>query len=101
MQDLLDVILKSFETPDEVLHFEKGKFEIVHIGGMTIGRTIYEPGWKWSVHVGPVAGASLCEVEHLGIVISGRVMMAMVDGTIYELAPGNLFTFRPSLTTAG
>ena len=92
---MLDVILKSFETPDEVLHFEKGKFEIVHIGGMTIGRAIYEPGWKWSVHVAPLAGASLCEVEHLGMVVSGRATAAFADGTIHELTPGNLFYIPP------
>ena len=92
---MLDVILKSFETPDEVRHFEKGKFEIVHIGGMTIGRAIYEPGWKWSVHVAPLAGASLCEVEHLGMVVSGRATAAFADGTIHELTPGNLFYIPP------
>jgi hypothetical protein len=49
---MLEVILKRFEKPDEVRTFEKGKFELVHLGGMTIGRATYEPGWKWSLHVG-------------------------------------------------
>ena len=49
----LTVILKSFDTPDEVRVMQKGKFELVHVGGMTIGRATYEPGWKWSEHVGP------------------------------------------------
>ena len=49
---MLDVILKRFEEPDEVRVFEKGKFELVTVGGMTIGRASYEPGWKWSLHVG-------------------------------------------------
>ena len=48
---MLNVILKRFEKPDEVRTFEKGKFEIVHLGGMTIGRATYSPGWKWSQHV--------------------------------------------------
>ncbi len=47
-----DVVLKRFEKPDETLTFEKGKFEIVHVGGMTIGRASYEPGWRWSEHIG-------------------------------------------------
>ena len=68
---MLEVILKSFENPDEVRHFEKGKFEIVNIGGMTIDRATYQPGWKWSEHVSPLAVVPLCEVEHLGMVISG------------------------------
>jgi len=46
-----DLLIKRFEIPDEVRVFEKGKFELLHIGGMTIGRASYEPGWKWSVHV--------------------------------------------------
>ncbi len=51
-----EVILKQFENPDEIRTFEKGKFELVHIGGMTIGRATYEPGWKWSEHVGKALG---------------------------------------------
>lgn len=54
---MLDVTLKRFETPDEVRTFDKGKFEIIRIGEGTIGRATYEPGWKWSVHVGPAAVA--------------------------------------------
>jgi hypothetical protein len=61
---MLDVILKRFDSPDETRVFDKGKFEIIHIGGMTIGKASYEPGWKWSEHVSPVAGTELCEVEH-------------------------------------
>jgi hypothetical protein len=45
-----EVILKQFETPDEVISFEKGRFEKITLGGMTIGRAVYEPGWKWSTH---------------------------------------------------
>lgn len=91
----IEVILKRFEHPDEVRNFEKGKFEIVHIGGMTIGRATYEPGWKWSVHVGPVLGASRCNVEHVGLVLSGTATAAMEDGTIHELREGNLFYIPP------
>ena len=49
---MLDVILKRFDQPDEVRTFDNGKFEIVRIGGLTIGRATYQPGWKWSVDVG-------------------------------------------------
>jgi hypothetical protein len=71
---MLEVILKRFETPDETRVFEKGKLEIVRIGGMTVGRASYEPGWRWSEHVSPLAGTPLCEVEHVGMVLSGRAM---------------------------
>jgi len=90
-----DVILKRFEQPDEVRTFEKGKFELVHVGGMTIGRASYEPGWKWSVHVGAAAGAKSCQVEHVGLVVSGRATAAMDDGRIIEMKPGDLFYIAP------
>ena len=56
------VILKSFESPDEVRMMQNGRFELVHLGGMTIGRATYEPGWKWSEHVGPSVGATRSSV---------------------------------------
>lgn len=87
----MDVILKRFENPDETRTFEKGKFEIVHVGGMTIGRATYQPGWKWSEHVGPLTGTSLCDVEHVGLVISGHAVAAMSDTEIIDLLPGCLF----------
>jgi hypothetical protein len=85
------VILKRFERPDEVRTFEKGKFEIMHIGGMTIGRATYESGRKWSEHVGPGVGRTRCDVEHLGLVISGHATAAMQDGTVHDLTPGTVF----------
>ncbi|HEX5732959.1 MAG TPA: cupin domain-containing protein [Blastocatellia bacterium] len=88
---MIDVILKRFETPDEVRLFEKGKFEIIKVAGMTIGRATYEPGWRWSEHVGPAAGTALCEVEHIGMVVSGNATAAMSDGKVYELSPGTIF----------
>ena len=87
----LDVILKRFESPDELREMEKGRFEIVHIGGLTIGRATYEPGWRWSEHVGPTVGAQLCTVEHVGLVVSGRAAVALQDDRVFELAAGNLF----------
>ena len=91
----MDTILKRFEHPDETRVFEKGKFEIVRLGGVTIGRATYEPGWKWSVHVGPTVNADLCAVEHVGLVISGRAVAAFSDEEIVELVPGTLFHISP------
>jgi quercetin dioxygenase-like cupin family protein len=92
---MLEVVLKRFENPDGTRCFEKGRFEIINIGGMTIGRASYEPGWRWSEHVAPLAGTPLCGVEHVGMVISGRAMAALNDGTQIELAPGGLFYIPP------
>jgi hypothetical protein len=87
----LDVVLKRFETPDEVRRFPRGRFELVTIGGLTIGRATYEPGWKWSVDVAPSAGTPLCPVEHVGLVLQGRATAAFEDGRVWELTPGTLF----------
>jgi quercetin dioxygenase-like cupin family protein len=90
-----DVILKRFEKPDETRVFEKGKFDLVHLGGMTIGRATYEPGWKWSEHVGKATGATRCYVEHVGMVVSGCATAAMEDGRVIELRAGDVFYVPP------
>jgi hypothetical protein len=89
------VILKRFEQPDEVREFEKGRFELVSLGGMTIGRAIYQPGWRWSVDVGAAMGLSSCHVEHVGMVVSGCATAAMDDGSIIEMRAGDVFYVPP------
>lgn len=88
---MLDVILKRFEEPDEVRTFEKGRFELVRIGGLEIGRASYQPGWRWSKHVAPTAGTRLCPLEHVGLVVSGTATAAFEDGRVIELTAGSLF----------
>jgi quercetin dioxygenase-like cupin family protein len=87
----LDVVLRRFESPDDVRLFEKGRFELVRVGGVSIGRATYEPGWKWSAHVGPGVGAARCPVEHVGLVLAGVATAAFDDGRVIELRPGHLF----------
>ena len=92
---MYEVMLKRFEQPDEVRTFQKGKFELVHIGGMTIGRATYEPGWRWSEHVGRATGTKSCSVEHVGMVVSGRATAAMDDGRVIEMKAGDVFYVAP------
>ena len=92
---MIDIILKRFEAPDEVREMVLGKFEIVRLGSMTIGRATYQPGWKWSVHVGPGVGATHCTVEHVGMVLSGTATAAFENGEVYELRAGELFYIPP------
>jgi mannose-6-phosphate isomerase-like protein (cupin superfamily) len=92
----MDVITKRFEKPDEVREMEKGRFEIVRLGGMTIGRATYQPGWRWSEHVGKERGATHCHVEHVGLVLSGTATAAFDDGRIIELRAGELFYIPPT-----
>jgi quercetin dioxygenase-like cupin family protein len=86
-----EVVLKKFDHPDEVRTFEKGRLELVRIGEVVIGRATYEPGWRWSQHVGPTVGATRCEVEHVGMVLSGTATVAFEDGRVIELSEGALF----------
>lgn len=96
MTDLkMTVILKRFDDPDAITHFEKGTFETETLGNMTIGRATYRPGWKWSVDVGPDVGTRFCDVEHVGMVVSGVATAAFPDGRITEMKAGDLFYVPP------
>jgi mannose-6-phosphate isomerase-like protein (cupin superfamily) len=86
--------LRAFESPDEVREFERGRFELVRIGGMVVGRATYEPGWRWSLHVGGDPDAR-CQVEHVGMVVSGRAAVSMDDGEERVMEPGELFYVAP------
>jgi mannose-6-phosphate isomerase-like protein (cupin superfamily) len=92
---MLEVILKRFEQPDEVRHFKKGKFEIIQIAGMTIGRATYSPGWKWSEDVGASLGKKNCDVEHVGLVLSGCATAAIEGGPVIEMKAGDIFYVPP------
>jgi uncharacterized RmlC-like cupin family protein len=91
---MLDVIIKRFEQPDEVRDMIKGKFELVRLGGITVGRATYQPGWKWSEHVGPGLGLTRCPVEHVGLVLQGAATVAFED-RVLEMRPGDLFYVPP------
>lgn len=86
--------LRRFEQPDEERRFERGTFELVSIGGLTVGRATYEPGWRWSEHVGD-GPDDRCQVEHVGLVVSGQAAVLMDDGTELVMGPGDLFHVPP------
>ena len=87
----VEALLRSFDSPDERRELTRGRFEIVRIGGVTIGRATYEPGWKWSEHVGRARGLTRCTVAHVGFVLEGAAVAAMDDGRNIELKAGTLF----------
>ena len=87
----LEVVLRRFEDPDEIREMIRGRFEIVRIGGLSIGRATYQPGWKWSEHVGARLGQTRCLVEHVGLVLAGAATAALDDGRVIELRAGELF----------
>ncbi len=89
------LVIRRFEDADERREFELGFFELLTAGDVELGRASYEPGWKWSTHVGPTAGTELCEVAHVGIVLSGRAAVEMRDGTLVEMGAGDVFVVPP------
>jgi hypothetical protein len=88
-------IVRRFDEPDERREFPLGSFELVQIGGMSVGRAAYGPGWRWSEHVGASLGQRVCEIAHLGLVLSGRNRIEMTDGRVIEVGPGDLFEIGP------
>lgn len=95
MPPAMDLGLVNLESPTEVRTFENGRFEVYEIGPMTLGRATYEPGWRWSEHIGPSTGETSCQVEHVGLVLSGQAVVKMDDGTEVVMRPGDLFYVPP------
>lgn len=88
--------VKSFDSPDEVRQFEgNGHADVVVLGGHTVGRGTFEPGWKWSENVKPIAQTDSCQVSHLGFVQSGRMRVFMDDGAETEVGPGDVLAIPP------
>ena len=81
---------KSFGVPDEVRKFDKGRVELVNIGGATIGRAIFEPGWRWSTSVKPLVNTRSCEASHFQYHVSGTIKVLMDDGTEKEFKAGDV-----------
>ena len=91
----MDLTLLPLAEPTETREFEKGRFEVYAVGPMMLGRATYEPGWKWSEHVGAASGEELCEVEHVGLVLSGAAAVKMADGTERVMNAGDFFYVPP------
>jgi hypothetical protein len=93
---MASIEVKRFDAPDETRVFEgKGKADVVNVGGRTIGRGVFEPGWRWSENVRPIAGTDQCEVSHLGYCVSGRMRVQMSDGSEGEVGPGDVVAIPP------
>ncbi len=89
------LVSKSFDATEDVRTFEKGRIEVVTLGGATVGRATFEPGWRWSQCVKPIAGTDSCQVAHLGYVVAGRMRVVMDHGTEGEAGPGDVFEIAP------
>ena len=80
---------KNMSSPDETRKFDKGKLEVAEVDGRMVGRATFEPGWKWSECVKPIAGTDSCQVEHFGYAISGRMTVQFDDGSSLDVGPGD------------
>jgi len=88
--------IKKFSAPDETRPFAaKGHAEILKFGDGVVGRGVFEPGWRWSKHVKPIAGTRSCEAPHSGYVLSGRMHVVMDDGEAADLEPGDYCIIPP------
>ncbi len=86
---------KSFNTPDETQTPSKFKSETVKLGGFTVTRMTAEPGWKWSTDIKPIVKTDSCQIQHTGVVISGRINVRMNDDTEIEYGPGDVMSIPP------
>jgi mannose-6-phosphate isomerase-like protein (cupin superfamily) len=84
------LIRKSLLAPEETRPFDKGRLDVVNMPTGQVGRAVFEPGWRWSSHVKPIANTDSCQVNHFGYVISGRMMVVMDDGESAEFGPGDV-----------
>jgi uncharacterized cupin superfamily protein len=85
----------DFDSPDETRTPEKTRVDVVRLGDTTAGRFTFEPGWKWSECIKPVAGTESCQARHVGVVQSGRMRVTHEDGTEMELGPGDAYVIEP------
>jgi hypothetical protein len=86
---------RDLSKPHEVRQFPKGKVELITLGGITFGRATFEPGWRWSTHVKPIAGTKSCEAAHTGVQLSGTMHIKMDDGTELDIGPGQVVNIPP------
>ncbi|MES2209593.1 MAG: adenylate/guanylate cyclase domain-containing protein [Chloroflexota bacterium] len=86
---------RRFAEPSDVRVFSRGRVEVVELEDTVVGRMTYEPGWRWSVDVQPLAGTDSCQYHHLGVTQSGRLRVQMLDGTELEVGPGDVFEIPP------
>ena len=87
--------VKSLNKPEEIRTFDKGKVELVKANGAMIGRAVFQPGWKWSESVKPIAKTKSCEAPHFQYHVSGTLHVKMDDGTEMDLKPGDI-SYLPS-----
>lgn len=89
------LISKSFDVPDETRTPDKTKVEVIRLGGASVARLTFQPGWRWSECVKPVAGTDSCQARHVGTIVAGRLHVIHDDGTEAEVRRGDAYVIEP------
>jgi hypothetical protein len=87
--------VKSFDAADEVRRPDKTSVEVLDLDGVKAARVTFQPGWRWSECIGPVAGTQSCEANHVGVVVAGRIHVVHDDGSEGEAGPGDAYVIHP------
>src|SRR3954466_4276500 len=87
--------VKHVDKADERRDFPRAKLEVLNLSGLVFAVASFEPGWRWTESVGPIAGTELCEVHHNGYIVEGRMRLRMRDGSEAEVGPGDVFVCPP------
>lgn len=82
--------VRSFSAPDELVEIEKLRSELIHLAGMSVSHDVHSPGWRWSSDVKPLVGTPSCELRHVGVVLRGRLHVALDDGYEFEVGQGDV-----------
>lgn len=90
-----DIRRKSFRAPDEHVAYPGGWTDEVHLGDLVVGRSRHEPGWRWSTHIKPIIGTPSCQTHHVGVVLGGRLVIRLDDGTEVEFGPDDAYDIPP------
>ena len=85
----------NFQRPDAIRVIDHGRVELVNLGEASVGRQVLDPGWRWSLHVKPLAATEWCEFHHFGLVVAGRMHIEMSDGTVMEVGPDSVYEIPP------
>lgn len=87
--------IKSIDKPDERRDFPRGHLEVVQMPGLLFGKATFEPGWRWTESLKDIMGTDLCEADHKGYIVQGRLRIQMRDGSEGEVGPGDVFVVAP------
>jgi len=90
-----DFNVKSHDSADEVRQPDKTRVEVVHLGGFTLGRFNFQPGWRWSECIKPVVKTDHCQLSHVGYAVAGSIKVRMKDGTEKTISAGESYTIPP------